>query len=137
MASAILSSADERSCGVVFRQDSNAVAAAAYARSTSSAPDIGAAPYTSPVVGSMTSYVAPSAASTRCPFTMFLKASGMGQVKRLPPGQSRTRNEIRCEIAVLGTDSLAEGLSALADWRRPNERVDTHDRPRDVLRPPT
>ena len=42
IASAILSSASERSLGVVLPQDSNAVAAAAYARSTSSAPDLGA-----------------------------------------------------------------------------------------------
>ena len=39
---AILSSALPRSWGVVWPQDSNAAAAAAYARSTSSAPDIGA-----------------------------------------------------------------------------------------------
>ena len=55
IAFAILSSAVARSCGVESAQVSKAVAAAAYARSTSSAPDIGAAAYTSPVVGSMTS----------------------------------------------------------------------------------
>ena len=54
-ASAILSSAFCRSLGVVSPQLSNAFAAAEYARSTSSALDIGAAAYTSPVVGSTTS----------------------------------------------------------------------------------
>ena len=42
MASAILSSACARSFGVVSAQASNAASAAAYARSTSSVPDIGA-----------------------------------------------------------------------------------------------
>ena len=42
IASAILSSAVARSLGVVSPQDSNASAAAVYARSTSSALDIGA-----------------------------------------------------------------------------------------------
>ena len=55
IASAILSIAVARSCGVESPQPSKAAAAAAYARSRSSAPDIGAAAYTSPVVGSMTS----------------------------------------------------------------------------------
>ena len=55
IASAILSSASERSCGVVCPQASKARSAAAYARSTSSARDIGARAYVSPVLGSTTS----------------------------------------------------------------------------------
>src|SRR5690349_7949407 len=88
IASAILSNAAARSCGVVFRHDSKAVAAAPYARSTSSADDIGACPYTSPVVGSITSYVAPSAAVTASPLMMLEKVSDMGQVKRPQAGAS-------------------------------------------------
>ena len=55
IASAILSRAEARSCGVESPQASKAASAAAYARSTSSAPDMGAVAYASPVVGSMTS----------------------------------------------------------------------------------
>ncbi len=54
-ASAILSSAFCRSAGVVSPQASKALAAAPYAASMSSAPDICACAYTSPVVGSSTS----------------------------------------------------------------------------------
>ena len=50
-ASAILSRAFCRSAGVVSPQVSNASAAARMARSTSSAPEAGAAAYTSPVAG--------------------------------------------------------------------------------------
>ena len=55
IASAILSSARWRSDGVVSRHDSNAVAAAAIAASTSAAPETGALANTSPVVGSIRS----------------------------------------------------------------------------------
>ncbi len=69
IASAILSSAFCRSLGVVSRHPSNALAAAAYARSTSSAPEIGAWATTWAVLGSMSSLIRPSAVSTCSPST--------------------------------------------------------------------
>jgi hypothetical protein len=67
IASAIFSSASERSPGVVFAQPSNAARAAATALSTSAAVDSGACAIASPVAGLMTSSVWPSAGSTHSP----------------------------------------------------------------------
>ena len=75
MASAMRNSASERSDGVESRHVSNAVAAACMAWSTSSARDSGAVAYSSPVTGSITGVVAPSAAGTRLPLMKFEKAS--------------------------------------------------------------
>src|SRR5436309_283662 len=55
------------------RQSSNAVLAAATARSTSSAPDLGKTPSVSPVAGFTLSKVFPPAASTHSPPMKFLK----------------------------------------------------------------
>ena len=66
-ASATLSSSSDRSCGVVFFQVSNAVAAAATARSTSSVELAGTLAMTWSLAGLMTSAVRPSAASTNSP----------------------------------------------------------------------
>ena len=68
-ASAMRSRARCRSAGVVSRQVSNAAAAAAIARSTSSGPDSGAVPYASPVDGSIRSIVRPSAPGDSAPAT--------------------------------------------------------------------
>ncbi len=57
MASAIFSSANDRSDGVLSRHDSNAVEAAEKARSTSSAELLAAWAKTSPVVGLMRSII--------------------------------------------------------------------------------
>jgi hypothetical protein len=70
-ASAMRISASDRSEGVVSRHDSNAAAAACMAASTSAGPDSGAVAYSSPVTGSMTGLVRPSAASTYFPSTKF------------------------------------------------------------------
>ena len=66
-ASATLSRSSERSCGVVFFQVSNAVAAALTARSTSSAELAGTFAMGLSLAGLMTSAVRPSAASTNEP----------------------------------------------------------------------
>ena len=67
IASAIRSSARWRSLGVESRHVSNAVAADWNAASMSAWPDTGALANTSPVVGSTSSAVRPSAAATRAP----------------------------------------------------------------------
>src|SRR5579872_3725855 len=79
-ASAIFSSARLRSDGVVSRHDSNAVAAALSAVSTSRDPETGARVYASPVPGSTTSLVRPSAVSTYLPSSKFCRDIG-----RCPP----------------------------------------------------
>ena len=66
-ASAMRNSASERSEGVASRQPSNASAATCMAASTSAAPDKAAVAYCSPVVGSTTAEVRPSAAGTERP----------------------------------------------------------------------
>ena len=71
IASASLSSAVDRSPGVVVDQPSNAARAAATARSTSSEEESGACAMTSPVEGLITSSVAPSAASANSPLMKF------------------------------------------------------------------
>ena len=64
MTEAIRSRASDRCRGVVVDHDSNAVAAACTARSTSAAPEAAARKMTSPVAGSTTSSRAPVSAST-------------------------------------------------------------------------
>jgi hypothetical protein len=75
IASASLSSAVERSAGVVRPHVSNAVRAAFTARSTSSAVESGACAISSPVAGLRTADVRPSAGSTNSPSTKFLSVS--------------------------------------------------------------
>src|SRR5215469_7389375 len=58
-----------RSDGVASRHDSNAVAAACSASSTSAVDDTGACAYASPVLGSTTSLYLPSRGSVYLPFT--------------------------------------------------------------------
>ena len=71
MASASLSSAPERSPGVIVDHSSKARRAAPTARSTSSAVDSGASAIGSPVAGLRMSSVAPSAASVNSPSMKF------------------------------------------------------------------
>jgi hypothetical protein len=71
IASAILRSARWRSDGVVSRHDSNAVAAALIATSTSTGPETGALANGAPIVGSITSAYEPSFVSTYAPSTKF------------------------------------------------------------------
>ena len=65
-----------RSDGVASRHPGKAAAAAAMAASTSSAPDTGASRYSSPVLGSTSMDVAPSAVATYFPPTKFDRPDG-------------------------------------------------------------
>ncbi len=70
--SASLCKSSERIFGVASSHSGSAFAAAATARSTSSALPFGTSAMTSPVAGLMTSIVSPDAASTHSPPAKFL-----------------------------------------------------------------
>ncbi len=99
IASANLSSARWRSDGVLSRHDSNALAAAEYAASTSCSPDRGDVPNTSPVVGSTRSSCRPSLASTLAPLMKFWTvrlAEDVVTAPTLPTPSAAHNNEFRC-----------------------------------------
>src|SRR3954451_22644891 len=86
IAAASLSSASERSCGVVSSHSGSACLAASTARSTSACVPRGTSAIVSPVAGFSTSIVPPSIASTHLPPTKFLCWETVTLITPLPVG---------------------------------------------------
>ena len=102
--SAKSSSAFCRADGVVRFQSLNAAAAAAYALSTSSAFEIGAVPYFSPVVGSTSDIVAPLTESTSSPPMKFCTV-----VTGTAPSSSEVREDQGEHVEALVDELVADG----------------------------
>ncbi len=112
IASAIRSSARWRSDGVVSRHSSNARALSDSAASMSASRDSAAVAYTSPVLGSTSSLVCPSAAAARAPWMKFVnsvivRSSAIRAPRANAPPQRPTSRASRSSVRSRRTASRA------------------------------